>query len=125
MKFNKKIILSIVVVFIILNICCLYTQVFAGVMVDSIINSMNGQTVALPSTISTVLHLLIAVVQVGVTGIFIISLTVQGIRYAAFVAMMSPEDQKRARNKLRWSFIKGMIAFSIVTFARILYDWLG
>jgi hypothetical protein len=125
MKFNKKIIFSIVVVFIILNICCLYTQVFAGVMVNDIINSMNGQTVDLPTPISTVLHLIIAVVQVGITGIFIISLTIQGIRYAAFVAMMSPEAQKNARNRLKWTFIKGMIAFSIATFATILYNWLG
>jgi hypothetical protein len=126
MKFNKKIIVSVIGIFVLINICCLlYTQVFAGVGVEDVISSMNTTTLEVPTIVATVLHWILAVVQVGIVGFFTIYLTLLGIKYFMVVSSGNPEEESKLKKKLSWAIFLGVLAFGAVSFIRLIYNLVG
>jgi hypothetical protein len=128
MKISKKIIISILLVFIVINICFLSKQFYADAMVSQVINKMNSSntTYNAPAFVTNITHFLIAVAQVGLTGYFIIRFTLEGIRYFTVVAVIEdPSAQAESKNRLVWIFLYGLLAFGVTSFIRIIYDWIA
>lgn len=122
MKISRKIIISIIIVFILINICYFHkNSLAAGVLVDDIINALNTADAEwdAPAILANVAHLVIAAAQVGITGFFVIKFTWEGIMYFSATAAF---DQAAKKARLQWTFIQGVLAFGITSFIRILYN---
>ena len=129
MKNNKKLVISFVIVFVLINLI-FYDFVFAGqpssspTSVSTVVNTFNGSqgnqgSVVLPAALATVIKLLLAAFQVGITGYFVIRFTLLGIRYFSSVAASEKANMK---NELRWTFLLGVLAFLTTSLVSYLYD---
>ena len=94
----------------------------SGVNVNSITNSMNSSTVPIsniPPLFGNILNLLISVVQVGVTGYFVIRFTYEGIRYFSLTVA---SEQAASKKRLMWYLMWGAMAFGASSIVRIIYN---
>lgn len=121
MKINKKMIISVIVIFILINLY-LCTQVNAGVLVNDVIETMHNTNNGLKkqNIITTIFSTIVAVVQIAVTGYFIIRFTYIGIRYFTLSAAGAKAEYK---GELYRTFLWGVVAFAAVQFARIGFEW--
>jgi len=120
MKINKKLIICLVIIFIIFNIY-FYSQVNAGVLVNNILSKTQSASLSfnLPGPITTFLHTLLAALQVGVTGWFVIWFTCIGIQYFTVTAASEKAVKK---GRLQHVFVWGVVAFSAMSVVTIIFD---
>lgn len=126
MKLKKKLFIVISIIFILFNLY-IYTHVLAGgVLIDDVVNFMGDTKLGVTKTnvVTNILSTIIAVVQVGVTGYFIISFTVVGIKYFT-VSAVTPEAKAKCKNQLINNLIGGVIAFGATGIFRIIYELLN
>ena len=101
-----KLVYICLVVFLLMN-SFIMSSSFAANFTNSAFRIQDGPKTKLGAT---ALMLLIRVAQVGVAGYFTISLTITGIQYFT-VASVSPDEKAKTKNKLMWTFIRGVLAY--------------
>jgi hypothetical protein len=111
MKIIKKISFVIIIIAILSVICTVECHAsYKNFNPSSTLNSTLDSIAETP--VMGVLQAIFAVVQVGITGVLLIKLTLVGIRYffGAATAVQKAED----KNKLMWSVLQILAWFTIM-----------
>lgn len=92
MKLSKKVIISILILFVILNLY-LCTQSYAGVLIDDVVDYMNKTNMGITKSnpVTNIVSTILAIVQIAAVGIALINLTWVGIKYFTATATVKAE----------------------------------
>lgn len=92
-----------------------------GEDMSGVVDTMDttGEETTLPDELSHILAIAIAVLQVGVTGIFVIKLTWEGISYFSTYAV---GEKALLKTRIGWTCFWGALAFGATSIMRLIYN---